>query len=806
MHELTKWQTATVFISSTFKDMQYERDCINREVVPILNQFFLPYRIAIRVIDLRWGINTIDCDESNVEQSILKVCMNEIDRSRPLFIGLIGHRYGWIPDTSKYACSVTEMEIVYGAMRDSDSKKSSIFCLREPFEIPIDSGSIYFEDNIEKQNKVMKLREYICSEFQEYSDHIKRYKAKLDEKNGQVYDLADFKNFVVQKLTNIICENFSIEQFQNNKYVNNYLRLGNLFDSYIWNTTYIQRENDIEKSAIKKLEEQGVCFICGELACGKSSMLSYLYRTATNDSNTIALYYNATLSTGIHKMLELLNFWIYQLSKKLGYAFVETTYDVDVEVVLSRNQLVDSAVIEASKKLDKLCGVARDKCYNVVFYIDGINSIYKDKPIERLLDVIPAQPIFLIIDQNIKTNADCNVYLKPFTQNEIELYLRCKFNYYDKELHRRVVSTISEKVSNVQGNQLWLDIVSYLLLNLDADDFKIISETNAKTEEEKIETYFINLINVIPTDIKELFLFVYNKCIKYFNSELVYRSLKYISVSRIGLRDCDLQQLLGDLWNPIDFAIFRRWFSPFIIESIDNKCWKFKSPLFCESIYCTDIINNVIYEIDVANLLWSYNEVDPMRRSELFYNLLRCNMYERANKIILEENKNYAMSVKYYFQEIDYTTFENLYYSLLRSCKTDGERIIIASHILLHFKNAVFSENICIANRLIDKLLKSINYDGCNLSEYALISLSVLLENVIHYEVGAEKICYCESLYNINTIRCAKYPTEKSQNSLNKSIYILASCYMENNYIYKAEELFKNFNQSNLRNTNLLTL
>ena len=45
-------------------------------------------------VDLRWGIT----DEQKSEGKVLPICLDEIQRCRPYFIGLLGERYGWVPD------------------------------------------------------------------------------------------------------------------------------------------------------------------------------------------------------------------------------------------------------------------------------------------------------------------------------------------------------------------------------------------------------------------------------------------------------------------------------------------------------------------------------------------------------------------------------------------------------------------------------------------------------------------------------------------------------------------------------------
>src|SRR5437016_1684486 len=86
---VTDWRTVRVFISSTFRDMQAERDHLVRFVLPKLREELLPYRIHLVDVDLRWGV-TGDQDASDV-------CLEVIEECRPRFLCMLGGRYGWTP-------------------------------------------------------------------------------------------------------------------------------------------------------------------------------------------------------------------------------------------------------------------------------------------------------------------------------------------------------------------------------------------------------------------------------------------------------------------------------------------------------------------------------------------------------------------------------------------------------------------------------------------------------------------------------------------------------------------------------------
>ena len=78
------WRTATIFVSSTFIDMNDERDVLNSYVIPKLNEHFYSRRINVQLVDLRWGVRTAEIeDEVARDNKVLTVCFNEIDRSQP---------------------------------------------------------------------------------------------------------------------------------------------------------------------------------------------------------------------------------------------------------------------------------------------------------------------------------------------------------------------------------------------------------------------------------------------------------------------------------------------------------------------------------------------------------------------------------------------------------------------------------------------------------------------------------------------------------------------------------------------------
>ena len=117
------WKTVRVFISSTFKDMQAERDHLVRFVFPKLRQELLQRRVHLVDVDLRWGVTS--------EQDALSVCREVVDECRPRFLCVLGGRYGWVPPGKTR--SITADEVHYGVVdRDLKSRGCAYFYFRDP--------------------------------------------------------------------------------------------------------------------------------------------------------------------------------------------------------------------------------------------------------------------------------------------------------------------------------------------------------------------------------------------------------------------------------------------------------------------------------------------------------------------------------------------------------------------------------------------------------------------------------------------------------------------------------------------------
>lgn len=144
---LSTYRVWRFFISSTFLDMNNERNALTLDVFPRLRRWIADAGIKVNLmeVDLRWGIT----EDSTARNMSTSVCLNEVVRCSPFFIGILGSRYGYIPDPLKVVadddvssrdfdwlqdaalyekCSVTELEMkqgIFSSRRRLDEKESA---------------------------------------------------------------------------------------------------------------------------------------------------------------------------------------------------------------------------------------------------------------------------------------------------------------------------------------------------------------------------------------------------------------------------------------------------------------------------------------------------------------------------------------------------------------------------------------------------------------------------------------------------------------------------------------------------------
>ena len=165
-------RTVRVFLSSTFRDFAEERDLLVKKVFPELRRRCRERQVELVDVDLRWGITEKQAQRGEV----LPICLAEIDRSRPYFMGFIGDRYGWVPEHHQYDLSllveqpwlddhrggksVTELEMLHGVLNNPKMAGRAFFYFRNS-EYSQTKGGPYLSEGPEDAVKLEALKDKI---------------------------------------------------------------------------------------------------------------------------------------------------------------------------------------------------------------------------------------------------------------------------------------------------------------------------------------------------------------------------------------------------------------------------------------------------------------------------------------------------------------------------------------------------------------------------------------------------------------------------------------------------------------------
>lgn len=161
-----------IFLSSTFRDFGEERDLLVRKVFPTLRAKLQSRFVDLVDVDLRWGITQEEAERGEV----LPICLSEIDRARPYFVGFLGERYGWVPPPDAYpphvlesqswleehrgGKSVTELEILHGVLNNPYMEGRALFYFRS-FEYSSSKGGDYIASSPDDEVRQSALKETI---------------------------------------------------------------------------------------------------------------------------------------------------------------------------------------------------------------------------------------------------------------------------------------------------------------------------------------------------------------------------------------------------------------------------------------------------------------------------------------------------------------------------------------------------------------------------------------------------------------------------------------------------------------------
>ena len=276
MRLLSEKHHIRIFISSTFRDMQAERDLLIKRTFPELRRRCRERGVEFTEVDLRWGVT----EEQAERGEVLPICLKEIENSHPYFICLLGERYGWVPPPGTISASllesqpwlaqhsdksVTEMEIIHGVLANPVMNNRAFFYFRDPSYIDSvkNAPSGDFRDSDPGQTvRLKRLKEKIrasgCKLRENYSDPGEVADSILED----LWKIIDEEYPAGSRLGPLDQEIIDHEQFAESR-----------------RRVYIGREEYFQRLDHHVQSDNQPLVITGESGSGKSALLAnWVYR------------------------------------------------------------------------------------------------------------------------------------------------------------------------------------------------------------------------------------------------------------------------------------------------------------------------------------------------------------------------------------------------------------------------------------------------------------------------------------------------------------------------------------------------
>lgn len=667
------WYTQPLFVSSTFSDMNAERDHLRDIVFPELSERLRERRHHLEPIDLRWGVETMTVGEqAEKELLVLKVCLNEIERCRPFFIGMLGDRYGWIPpekrmqaaiDEKKFSTkvqgkSVTALEIEFGVLASRDQKKRSFFYYRKPLpyaEMPLDVAARFSDEYSTESwapDAVIRLQELKQDILKKVTrGRVREYEVTWDSVNNKVTGLEAWGQQVLEdlwkelddKTRSVATLPAPAWQDQERAYLDTFIEEHS--------RGFVGRSEMI--SCIKAMAlssdavHWGIC-VAAEPGMGKSALFAKLVRELENEKCLILAHAAgiSMRSTGVDAILRR---WIQELAAHLELN--ESDPSKALETLEEKKEMFAELFLQTS--MNK----------RIIILVDALNQLEPTSTVRHMnwlpeiwpenarlvCTAIPGEETEALEKrQGIKS-----LKLEPTDINDAKEIIHTICRQYHKSIHGDVVNKLVNKKQDTYslacGNPLWLSMAVEALILLDEDDFAR-TKSYKGSPEEKLHALMLASVDGMPGSVEGLYGYLFERAEKRFGKNWLRSILCFLTVSRFGLREEDLKAIIpfqtDEAWDDLRFATFRRYFRVHLEQKGEQGLWDFSHKqvrTFLEQDLMKNENHVITLHCTIANHLHNMDASDPLHQTEIMFHMMKGNQKQKAanylGNVDLSENE-----------------------------------------------------------------------------------------------------------------------------------------------------------------------
>ncbi|MBU0992502.1 MAG: SEL1-like repeat protein [Proteobacteria bacterium] len=647
---VSPWRSVPVFITGTFRDMHAERDYLIKHIFPELEERLQERRLNLEVIDLRWGVETVSIEAENQKEiEILRVCLDEIDRSRPLQIILLGDRYGWIPPPERTEAairekgiaiedkqiSVTALEIEFGAFAGDPSQRRCFIYNRDPLpytSMPPEDRSLFSDSQSGHMVEAEQLKTLKKRLKDAFPNRFRSYRANWDAGQKRLTNLEDLGQMVLDDLwSEIDTLTQPFEQMgdstlkahqkeQTNDFIGQQIR------------DFVGREstiNELKAFALSPRTPQtdwGILVVSGP-GTGKSALFARLYNELIRE-DVLLIAHTVGVGDRGDAIDAILQHWIAQISRSEGLS-------INLPDTVNGHRLDEVFAYYLTK-------AAENK--SVILMVDGLDqfaSADRGRSLNWLPWHWPENTHFIGMIRSgetldrLKQRTGLREYELPLlTPDESAQIAELICQRYHRRMDKSVLQILVQNPS--AGNPLWLNLALTKLNLLDMDAFEKMETVYSGTAEQRLQKLLIDTVRQFPPDIAAMYDWFLEDT-EAINGRIARAFVTCIALSRSGWRKQDFQGIIARLtdrtWSDLVFARLRRSMRGHLFQHGLQARWDFVHPQMRQMAiwkYASNEQERIAGHRSIAGYLETCDLEDPLRSSELVYHYIMAQDQRRA--------------------------------------------------------------------------------------------------------------------------------------------------------------------------------
>lgn len=644
--------------------MHAERDWLRHHVFPRLEEALCQRRHHFEAVDLRVGVGGGRIpDEETRELHVLKVCLSEVQRSRPFLLVLLGDRYGWVPPRERLQAaareagfdghlqdqSVTALEIEFGVFKEfPEQRRRCLFYLREPLPydvMPPDVAGRYNDawatdpEAPTRAAALQALKAKLAAD-PELAPRIRRYTVRWDEATHRVAGLEAWGEQVFQDLWGELDDETrefaqrpvpgweQVERAALAEFVEHRAR------DFAGRADLTDRLLALARSAVSDEAAWGAC-VTGTSGSGKSALFAHLCRQVAADPSVLLLAHAAGISPRGSHVDAMLRLWIGELSSFL-----------QVE-----RPLTDTATNEEVERVfvSLLGRVAQRR--RVVVLLDALDQFESTPRGRHLTWLSPRQwpaNVRLVATSLPGEEADSlaqwagidEIELPALTEDDAQRISRGVWARYRHELDPEVWMQLAEardRGAPACGNPLWVTLANEQLNLLDADAFERAEREFEGSSSDRLHRLLLHTARRLPSNVEGLYDWLLTDAERVHGAAWIRAFASVIAVSRFGWRESDLRVLVPlaarlfpptpqiEEWGDLKAAELRRAFRAHLMLRGGAGQWDFFHAQAREAVKRRNLADGGL-RTDLHSAIVSYLATlpaeDPLRESESMFHLI----------------------------------------------------------------------------------------------------------------------------------------------------------------------------------------